>query len=114
LSDATAPVACTIGADEVDDRVALLERLRAGVCGVERTEHGLRLVFPAEAGLEADVRRFALDEARCCSFWGFEVVAGGGDVTLRWDGPPAVAELLDLLLIWFRGEGSLPPIRELL
>jgi hypothetical protein len=60
------------------------------------------------------VRRFALDETRCCTFWGFEVEADAAEVSLRWDGPPTVDELLDRLHAWFRGEEPLPAIRELL
>jgi hypothetical protein len=110
IYDATAPIACTIGADEVADRRALVERLRDGLRGVERTADGLLLRFPAEAAIEADVRRFAADEKRCCGFWGFAVGTDDGEVTLRWDGPPATAGMLDGLHAYFAGRGAMPAL----
>lgn len=44
---------------------------------------------------EADLRRFAVDEKRCCQFWGFAVATTDHDLTLRWDGPPNTVEILD-------------------
>ena len=41
IYDATAPIACTIGTDEIPGRIALVERLRANVQSVERTADGL-------------------------------------------------------------------------
>jgi hypothetical protein len=37
---------CTIGHDEVRDRIDLVERLRGSVTAVERTDHGLLLHSP--------------------------------------------------------------------
>ena len=71
LYDATAPVACTIDETDVAERLAQVERLRAAVTEVERTAAGLVLRFPVDPAVEADVRRFAEDEKRCCAFWGF-------------------------------------------
>lgn len=97
IYDATAPIACTIGPDEILERIELVERLRASLRSVERTADGLRLGFGATAANEADVRRFANDEKRCCQFWGLAVDVSGDEVRLQWDGPPAVGELLDRL-----------------
>lgn len=104
LYDDTAPIVCTIGGDEMPDRLALLERLRATTTAVERTDHGLVLCFPARDDLAADVHRFAADEQQCCRFWGFAVDTDREQVTLRWHGPPATAELLDQLVEYFRGD----------
>ena len=114
IHDATVPIACTIDAADIPERVELLERLRGVLRAVERTEHGLLLCFAPDAGTEADVRRFASEEHRCCAFWGFEVHTGPEELALRWDGPPDVTQLLDQLHAWFRREGDLPPIAELL
>ncbi len=92
------PIACTIRDDEVDDRIAVIERLRAAATSVERTETGLALRFPADdADVEADVRRFAVDEKRCCAFWELAVVEEADTLVLRWDGPAAAGPLLDRL-----------------
>jgi hypothetical protein len=110
IYDAEAPIACTIGADEAAGRRALVERLRAGLGRVERTPDGLLLRFPAGEEIEADVRTFAVDEKRCCTFWGFAVGTGASEVTLRWEGPPATAALLDDLHAWFEGRGPMPAL----
>jgi hypothetical protein len=114
LYDDTVPIVCTIGDDEVHDRVALIERLRGHVTAVERTDHGLLLRFPAHPEIDADVRRFAADEHRCCRFWGFAVDARDADLTLRWDGPPAAGDLLDQLAEQFRGDRPITAVPGLL
>lgn len=114
IYDATAPIVCTIGSDEVAERVELVDRLRARLGDVERTDDGLLLGFPAGADVEADLRRFVVDEKRCCQFWGFELDAGDERLVLRWDGPPAAADLIDQLLAYFRGDAPLTSIRGLL
>jgi hypothetical protein len=79
---------------------------------LERTEHGLLLHFPPAA--EAEVRRFAVDEKRCCQFWGFEVGSRSGELTLQWDGPPDAADLLDQLHAYFLGDQPLAVVTGLL
>ncbi len=106
LYDATAPIACTLGADEIPQRIALLERLRSNALGVERTEHGLRISFANRDDVATDLQRFAVDEQRCCQFWGFEVLRDQ-ELTLRWDGPPAASEIIDHFAEWFEGGESL-------
>lgn len=113
ISDDTAPIVCTIAGDEIPTRVALIERLRATLTAVDRTDSGLLLRFPASAEIEADVRRFVIDEQRCCRFWGFAVDAGT-ELTLRWDGPPRTAELLDRLLDYFQGDQPIATVSGLL
>lgn len=105
IYDETAPVACTIGDDEVADRVELLERMRDDLERLERTEHGLLLHFSSgRPGIEDDVRRFAVDEKRCCAFWGFDVITSPGLLALRWDGPPEAAGVLDRLAAFLLGD----------
>src|SRR4051794_29467501 len=96
IYDETAPIACTISSDEIPARVELLERMRDNLHELERTEHGLLLHFPADDDIEADLHRFAVDEKRCCEFWGFEV-SRADDLTLRWDAPPTAADLITRL-----------------
>ena len=111
LFDATAPVACTIGADEVDDRIATLERLRDATASVERYEHGFVLRFADD--VEADLRQFVVDETRCCQFWGFEVLTEPGPA-LRWEGPPAASPALDVFAAFFRREAPIGDLAGLL
>lgn len=104
LSDETATVSCAITPGEIPERIATFERMRRDLDRLERTEHGLLLHFPPSAEVEEYLRQFTVDEKRCCQFWGFDVVAGGGALALRWDGPPTAAELVDRLASFFTGD----------
>ena len=114
IYDDTAPIACTIGSDEIAGRVEVVERMRASLERVERTDHGLRLHSPNEPAIEADVRHFADDEKRCCQFWGFAIDATDEHLTLRWEGPPATNDLLDQLYGYFDGDLPLTAITGIL
>lgn len=113
LYDDSAPVSCTIGSDEVSGRIELIERIRTSLDLVERTEHGLLLRFPSRPDIEADLRQFAVDEKRCCEFWGFQI-STGDQLTLRWDGPPAAGELLDTLQSYLKGATPISVIAGML
>ena len=106
LYDATAPIVCTIGGGEVQERIGQFERLRTHVRRLERTDHGLLLHFAADPDLESELRRFVVAEKQCCGFWGFDVEAGPSGLTVRWDAPPAAQELVDRLVGYFDGTGS--------
>ena len=114
LYDATAPIVCTADSDEIPKRIAQVERMRAALDHVDRTEHGLLLHFAYESALEADVRRFADDEKGCCQFWGFEIGKDLNDVTLRWDGPPDIGDFLDRLHAYFVGDEPITAVAGLL
>ncbi len=114
VTDVSEPIVCTIGEDEVDDRVAVIERLRAAAGSVERTGTGLVLRFQPDAEVEADVRRFVVDEQRCCRFWTFAVVEAPGGLALHWDGPPAAGELLDRLGALLRADDPVELLRGVL
>ena len=76
--------------------------------------HGLLLHFPNRPEVAVDLRRFAVDEKRCCQFWGFAVVATADSLTLRWDGPHAADDLLERLRAYFKGDEPLTSISGLL
>ena len=104
IYDATAPIVCTLSAGEVQERRQLLEWLRENLTGIDRTEHGMRLHFPAGQGNDDQVRHFAQVEKRCCRFWGFDVEPRPSGTTLRWDAPPAADDLVERLIAFFRGD----------
>jgi hypothetical protein len=112
--DATAPIVCPADGDEVAKRIAQVERMRAALDHIDRTEHGLLLRFPNEPVIEADVRRFAVDEKRCCQFWGFDIDTTPDEITLRWDGPPDVAVFLERLHAYFLGGEPISTVTGLL
>jgi hypothetical protein len=68
---------------------------------------------PTDAN-EADIRRFAIDEKRCCQFWGFDVTTGDHEHVLLWDGPAASNQLLDRLHSYFTGDQPVPGASGLL
>jgi hypothetical protein len=112
LFDPTQAISCTIQDSEVQDRIALLERMRAAMTEIARTDHGLLLTFNSD--VEHDIRRFAVDEKRCCQFWGFDVATTGDAVTLRWDGPPAAQELVERLRAYFTCDEPIESLAALL
>ena len=107
IYDDTAPIACTITNAEIPERVALVERMRAAMTSIDRTPTGLLLHFPGNEVVRADLATFAVDEKRCCQFWGFAIDAPNGELTLHWDGPPDTAELIDRLHANFEGHEPL-------
>lgn len=96
-------IACTIEEAEVPERIVLIERMRGAMTTLVRTPNGLLINFTPEPSVEADVRRFALDEKRCCQFWGFEVAADPETLMLRWEGPPDAQSMLDRLADFLQG-----------
>lgn len=117
LYDDTAAIACTITDAEIPDRIAIIERMRAAVIDLERTDHGFILHFQPDGDdpddLRADIDRFMVDEQRCCEFWGFALDTTGG-LRLRWDGPPAARDLIDSLADYFAGRTDFTDLRGLL
>ncbi len=114
IYDDTVPIACTIANAEIPDRVALVERMRAGLRMIERTPAGLLLHFPDDTALRSDLATFVIDEKRCCQFWGFEILDERDGVALRWDGPPAAADLIHRLEAYFNGDESISVLEGLL
>jgi hypothetical protein len=114
LYDATAPIACTASGEEITQRIEVVQRMHANLTRIERTEHGMLLHFPNRPDVDADLRRFAVDEKGCCQFWGFAVTADGDDLTLRWDAPPALDDYVEKLLAYFEGDEPITAVSGLL
>ena len=110
IYDAAARVTCTINQDEVAGRIEVIERMRSNLTRIDDTEHGLLLHFPNRPDVEADLHRFAVDEKRCCEFWGFAVSTASDELTLRWDAPPDARELLAHIAGYLRGDEPITAI----
>ena len=114
LYDEAAPIACTISDAEIPERVELFERMRSAVAAVERTPAALVLRFPADPTVRVDLEMLAVDEKRCCQFWGFEITDEPDALVLRWEGPPAAAALVDQLEIYFTSDAPISILEGLL
>ena len=114
LYDNSVPITCTINPDEIAGRIEVIERMRTNLDRLDRTDQGLVLHFSNRPDIAADVHRFALDEKRCCQFWGFAVDSTVDEVTLRWDAPPDARELLATIAAYLQGDETVTAISGLL
>ena len=89
-SDTELPViACTLGPADLENRRARWYAL-AEQALIERTETeaGVRLLFRASSGAEAELRELAELERECCAFARFEVSVSREQVMLDVSAPP--------------------------
>ena len=107
IYDASAPTTCTATSDEIPVRIAQIERMRADLDRIERTAHGMLLHFPNRPDIEAELRRFTVDEKECCRFWGFDIAMTSDELVLRWDAPPALDDHVTRLMTFFEGDEPL-------
>lgn len=113
LYDAEAAIACTISDDEKPGRADSLLQMKSALPSLERTPDGMVLHFPSDAEIEQTLRQFAIDEKRCCEFWGFAVESSAEGVSLRWDAPPEAMSLIDGLEEFFTSDKSLSELAGL-
>lgn len=114
IYDDAAPIACTITNAEIPERIELIDRMRTAMTAIDRTPTGLLFHFPDSDAVRADLATFAVDEKRCCQFWGFATTDEPSGIALRWDGPPAVDDLLDRLETFFTTDAPLSALDGLL
>lgn len=107
IYDATVDIACTASAGEIPKRIEQVERMRAELIAVERTEDGLLLHFPNRPEIDEELRRFTVDEKACCRFWGFAIESDADQLHLRWDAPPTLSDHMANLLEFFEGDEPL-------
>lgn len=82
------PIACSLSADAVPDRIEDASRLgRAGLLDVET--HGSRasLSFRGDAATRAKIDRFVEAESACCPFFAFDVSEQGETTLLAMAAP---------------------------
>lgn len=92
------PIACSLSAAGREQRAELVAALAAdALLGRERTGGSLVLRFHNAAGVEERVRAWAALEAECCPFLMMVVDVAESVVTLRIDGPPEAAGIIDEL-----------------
>lgn len=76
----TAPIACSLTADGLGERIAQWRQLVAGARR-EEIDDGLRLTLPAERA--GEVAALAVSEQRCCPFFDFRLHLDGAVVHLE-------------------------------
>jgi hypothetical protein len=84
-TDAT-PVACSLGADDVANRIEEWHTVLAHVTGRMPIERGLRLAFGADPPI-ADLARLAVAEHDCCRFFTFAITVDERGVALEVRAP---------------------------
>ena len=78
-----APVACSLSqSDLVERQDRWLELARCAATEAVTTSNGLRLLFHAQPGVEAELRQLAELERDCCAFADWSVHARGTEVAL--------------------------------
>jgi len=88
------PVSCTLDGASMGERVQEWRDLLAEAVAREDVPRGVRLTFPADAGLAARVTRLAADELGCCAFYEFTVELRAAALVLTVRAPAEAAPLL--------------------
>jgi len=88
------PVACTLGGDEQGERIQQWRQVLDSATGREDIDGGLRLRFPADPDLVADVARLAAAEQGCCAFFDFTMQLTPGALELSVRAPQAAEPLV--------------------
>lgn len=92
------PLACTLAAGEMPDRLRTWRGLVSEAVSRERVAGGERLVFAPAQGLAARVAGLCELEQSCCAFFTFTVTVSAAAVILDVTAPDGAAPLLDALL----------------
>jgi hypothetical protein len=98
--DATAPIACSLAADDYKARLVEIERIgRSGLLRKEETADGAILTFLDLPELEGEIGSIVAAEAACCPFLSLDLARRDNTLILRITGPeealPVVRDLMD-------------------
>ncbi|WP_327370702.1 MerR family transcriptional regulator [Streptomyces sp. NBC_01217] len=89
-----APVACTLGGDELGERTEQWRALIARATGREEVSDGVRLTFPSTPALAAELAALAAAEQGCCAFFDFSLHLSPASLALTVRAPEAAGSLL--------------------
>lgn len=92
------PIACTLTADQVPDRVALIDALTSdALLGRQPVDGGVRWRFRDGPDVEQRVRELVALESRCCGFLRFDIGRDDSaltvDITGSADAQPVIEQL---------------------
>jgi hypothetical protein len=90
------PIACTLDANELGDRLATVEALRRdALVGQTQIPGGLRMHLRNAPGIEARVRALAAAESRCCAFLTFRIESADDELLLEITGAREARPVID-------------------
>jgi DNA-binding transcriptional MerR regulator len=93
----TAPIACTLSADDAADRSTEWADLLSHVTERKPTAAGIALRLPSDPDIVARAAELAVQEAACCAFFFFAVNVDASGVWLEVGAPPDGRRILDAL-----------------
>ena len=94
---AAPPIACTLDASAMPQRLSDWQAMLDRVSARQRTEDGaLRLAFPRDIDLEELVRLVSVEQ-QCCAFFGFSLHVDHASVALEVRAPDGAEELVTAL-----------------
>ncbi|MDL2335738.1 MAG: MerR family transcriptional regulator [Chloroflexota bacterium] len=93
LPASEAPIACTLGHQEMGDRIAEWQAVFAGVEETTPIDGGVRLKLGGDVDF-AEITRLARAESQCCTFFAFAITVDGRGTALEVRAPDVAAELL--------------------
>jgi DNA-binding transcriptional MerR regulator len=92
------PIVCTLGPDDMGDRIAAWQRIVAGVAYAhEPVDGGVRLRLPRSTDL-AELAQLMADEQTCCSFFTFGLTVGRESVVLDVTAPDDALPMVHALV----------------
>ena len=91
------PIACTLTADAMTDRLAFIDTLsNDALIARETTESGLRVRLRDGEDVERRVRELIAAESSCCAFLRFDLERTDGELVLAIDGSDDARPVIDL------------------
>jgi hypothetical protein len=95
-TDAPPPVACTLDAQQMPDRMADWQAVLARVAAREALAGGVRLTLDADVSLE-EVARLAVAEQDCCRFFSFVITVDERGKALEVRAPEEAFPIVEAL-----------------
>ena len=91
------PIACTLTANGMTARLALIDALAAdGLLDRTRTDAGLRVRLLDRPDIEQRTRELVAAESRCCAFLEFDLGRESGELVLDISGPEDARPVIDM------------------
>lgn len=91
-------IACTLGSEDVGQRVSDWHATVGAASSRAETEEGVRLTFAPVASLAAQIAALATAETHCCRFFRMTLTMAADELTLDIACPPSARPVLDELL----------------